>query len=265
MLLALADHAHDDGTKCFPGLRYLAWKTGFKRRQAQRVLRSLEQRGIIVPVANVKGGRGGATEYHIFVEKGVKMTPFQRGEAARHSEPPRASFSTVKSVTEDAPTVFIRYEPGGPRSVGCQGLLERAKDTGAISSPGLGEESSTARKLSPGTDANFRKHLEDGIHRRKVDAAYFDVFRATNDESKAIREALNAATASLFNNRGALELRNIDETEVAELSWVRIQPHIGNLAEIVDFRRRRNSVVAKAVGTVADAALELRAVASMGK
>ena len=38
VLLSLADHAHDDGTRCFPGVPYTAWKCGLTRRQVQRAL-----------------------------------------------------------------------------------------------------------------------------------------------------------------------------------------------------------------------------------
>lgn len=77
VLLALADHAHDDGSRCFPGVRYLAWKTNYSERQIQRALRSLESSGLITPVAFAAGGRGHATEYRINIEKGVKKSPYQ--------------------------------------------------------------------------------------------------------------------------------------------------------------------------------------------
>jgi hypothetical protein len=80
VLLALADHAHDDGSKCFPGVRYLAWKTNYSERQVQRALRSMEAAGLIVAVAFANGGRGHATEYRINIEKGVKKTPYRAAE-----------------------------------------------------------------------------------------------------------------------------------------------------------------------------------------
>jgi hypothetical protein len=68
VLLALADHAHSDGTKCFPSVAHLATKTGYSRRQIQRLLRSLEAKRVIVAVAHSKGGKGWATEYRLHLE-----------------------------------------------------------------------------------------------------------------------------------------------------------------------------------------------------
>lgn len=46
--LALADHAHDDGTEARPGLDSLAVKCTLSRRQVQRVVHSLVAKGILV-------------------------------------------------------------------------------------------------------------------------------------------------------------------------------------------------------------------------
>lgn len=45
--LALADHAHDDGTEARPGMASLAAKTTLSKRQVQRVLKNLVQKGVI--------------------------------------------------------------------------------------------------------------------------------------------------------------------------------------------------------------------------
>ena len=82
VLLALADHAHDDGGKCYPGVRYLAWKSGYSERQIQRLLRRLQHRGVLRAVAHARGGRGIATEYLIETQKGDKLTPFSRFKTA---------------------------------------------------------------------------------------------------------------------------------------------------------------------------------------
>src|SRR5690242_19106225 len=76
VLLALADSAHDDGTRCYPGVDYLAWKTGKNRRTIQRVLRDLEATGVIAAVRHSGGGRGHATEYRIHVSKAPQKPAF---------------------------------------------------------------------------------------------------------------------------------------------------------------------------------------------
>jgi len=65
VLVALADHANDDGTSARPSVGLLAWKIGLSPRQVQRVIGQLEKRGLITAVAHRNGGRGRATEYRI--------------------------------------------------------------------------------------------------------------------------------------------------------------------------------------------------------
>ena len=76
ILLAMADHADDQGEHCYPSVARLAHKTSYSERQIRRSLRALERSEILVPVAYANGGRGFATEYHIHAEKGVKKSPF---------------------------------------------------------------------------------------------------------------------------------------------------------------------------------------------
>lgn len=47
VLMALADHADDDGY-CFPSAAYIAWKTEYSERQIQRILDELEKEKVIL-------------------------------------------------------------------------------------------------------------------------------------------------------------------------------------------------------------------------
>ncbi len=76
VMLALADHAHDDGTHCYPGVPYLAWKTGYTERNVRRILGELEAAEIIEPQEEKRGGAGNVTEYHIHLEKGDKKDEY---------------------------------------------------------------------------------------------------------------------------------------------------------------------------------------------
>lgn len=76
IMLALADHGHDDGSHIRPSVGYLAWKTGYTERQVQTILRRLESKGLIEPVAYATGGRGKATEYQMHIERGAKKAPY---------------------------------------------------------------------------------------------------------------------------------------------------------------------------------------------
>lgn len=85
IMLALADHGHDDGSHIHPSVSYLAWKTGYTDRQVQTILRRLEAKGLIEPVAYATGGRGKATEYQMHIERGVKKSPYvpPKGEVSK--------------------------------------------------------------------------------------------------------------------------------------------------------------------------------------
>ena len=48
VMLALADHAHDDGEGMRPAIDRLAWKTGYARRNIQLILKRLKASGVVV-------------------------------------------------------------------------------------------------------------------------------------------------------------------------------------------------------------------------
>ncbi|MRG98843.1 hypothetical protein GIY21_00890 [Xanthomonas sontii] len=57
LALAIADHAHDDGTHIFPGVERLARKTRQSERTVQYQLRKMEASGWLILVNDGKGGR----------------------------------------------------------------------------------------------------------------------------------------------------------------------------------------------------------------
>ena len=96
VLLAMADHADDDGQNCYPSNAYLAWKTGYSDRQVRRVLRTLESTGIITRVAHEEGGRGLATEYRLNPEKGDKKSAFM-ADKRRTSTTQKGDILSIKA------------------------------------------------------------------------------------------------------------------------------------------------------------------------
>jgi hypothetical protein len=86
MLLAIASHADDTG-RAFPGVAYLAWKTGYSERMVQRHLRTLENSGLITVTRFQQGGRGRATEYHLQLHNAARKPPYQpmpKGDITGH-------------------------------------------------------------------------------------------------------------------------------------------------------------------------------------
>ena len=77
VLIAMADHAKDDGSRCFPSVGYLSWKTNYSIRQVRRILANLEDTGIIIPVAHQNGGRGFATEYQLVLAAVPRKDSYQ--------------------------------------------------------------------------------------------------------------------------------------------------------------------------------------------
>lgn len=75
VLIALADHAEDDGTAVFPSIAYVAWKTGYSDRQITRLIGDLQRLGVLVLVK--KAYRGRANEYRIDLTNAPMKKPFR--------------------------------------------------------------------------------------------------------------------------------------------------------------------------------------------
>ncbi len=68
VLMSLADHAHHDGTKVYPGNGLTAWKTGYSVSQVKRIVRDLvREYGLLEPVS--KGSGTSPAEYRIRLDK----------------------------------------------------------------------------------------------------------------------------------------------------------------------------------------------------
>ncbi|TDR30663.1 helix-turn-helix domain-containing protein [Hydromonas duriensis] len=81
LALALADHAHDDGTHVFPKVETLAEKTRQSVRSVQYQLRLMEASGWLILVNSGKGGRNYTREYRICSDwiKGAEIAPLKKG------------------------------------------------------------------------------------------------------------------------------------------------------------------------------------------
>lgn len=123
LALALADHAHDDGTHIFPSIARLAEKTRQSERSVQYQLRRMEQSGWLVLVNAGIGGRrsgfgeGGRTrQYRINPEwmKGAEIAPFAKG-AKQASEGCKTTHERVQNGVEKGATA-IAPEPRATKS-----------------------------------------------------------------------------------------------------------------------------------------------------
>lgn len=123
LALALADHAHDDGTHIFPSIARLAEKTRQSERSVQYQLRRMEQSGWLLLVNAGIGGRrsgfgeGGRTrQYRINPEwmKGAEIAPFAKG-AKKASEGCKTTQERVQNSVEKGATA-IAPEPRATKS-----------------------------------------------------------------------------------------------------------------------------------------------------
>jgi hypothetical protein len=100
-----------------------------------------------------------------------------------------------------------------------------------------------------------RAHLEAGIFRRKVDAAYFDATRAKMAPDDCIREAVFMASLTMLTNRSA-ELHGLTDKQLSSAAWDRIKSGVPTIHQVHNFEVRRKQVLAVAIRCVTDAAME---------
>lgn len=74
LLLAMADYADDDGRNCYPSYDRLSWKTGYSKRQVQRIIQELCGKGILVVLR--PSTQHQATHYWIRIDKAKDKAPF---------------------------------------------------------------------------------------------------------------------------------------------------------------------------------------------
>ena len=75
VMLALADHAHDDGTGIRPSMARVAWKTGYSERQVKRIVKRLrDERRVLMLVRNAVRGR--PPEYVFVWDNAESKAPF---------------------------------------------------------------------------------------------------------------------------------------------------------------------------------------------
>lgn len=103
LALAIADHAHDDGSSIFPGNERLAQKTMVSERTVIRLMQKFVKIGWLVKLKNGNSGRGIANEYCISPDwiKGDKLSPFISDDKRVTSEAERVTNLTER-VTNDA-------------------------------------------------------------------------------------------------------------------------------------------------------------------
>lgn len=102
VLLAMADHAQDDGSQCFPSMPRLAWKLGVSTRTIIRTVKDLEETGVL----EVERANGRSNEYRIRLDAIPDKEPFNGIHGRpKTSDTAMSPVTTGKPVTSDAKPV----------------------------------------------------------------------------------------------------------------------------------------------------------------
>lgn len=215
LALALADHAHDDGTHIFPSIARLAEKTRQSERSVQYQLRRMEQSGWLVLVNAGIGGRrsgfgeGGRTrQYRINPEwmKGAEIAPFAKG-AKQASEGCKTTQERVQNGVGKGATA-IAPEPRATKSNQEQPShreCEREADPLALTTEQVDRELAGFGSTPTGVDreqlARFVRHRA-AIRRPlsvqgwlQVRQQLLDLIAAGHDPNESLKQTMAAGLA----------------------------------------------------------------------
>jgi hypothetical protein len=147
VLLAMAENANDDGSRCFPSVDLIAWRAGFSRRQVQRIITQLRELEVIEEVA--KANRHRPVEYVIHVDRAPSKPPFKVWREANGrpvDDHPESSGTGAETATRDDTDVTPN---GSPRD-----------DTDVTPKSNLGVTSGVVRGDISDTRGDISDHLE---------------------------------------------------------------------------------------------------------
>lgn len=122
VLIAMGDHADDDGKHCFPSVDKIAWKANYKWRQVVNIMRDMEKAGVITRVANATQRR--PTEYQINFDSVPKKTPFEKWREANG----RGAISQQSQSTDDSHGCNPTTPGMQPRNLGVQSHNENSRE-----------------------------------------------------------------------------------------------------------------------------------------
>lgn len=110
VLLALADHAKEDGSDVYPSVARIEWMTGYGERQVRTLMDELERDGILVLVRQGGYGPQDTNEYRIEAGKLKALRPFR--EWAKSRKRKGAKTATISLQTLQASRVQNLQQKG---------------------------------------------------------------------------------------------------------------------------------------------------------
>ena len=198
-LVALASHAGDDGTRCWPGKALLAAEVGRDARTVQRHLKQLIFWGFISLLSDPKRGRGRRDEYLIQIAKGDASVPLPQNKG-RHGCRKRETPLSEKGGASVAPSLTVknRQEPLG---VSAPTSREPTRPTPAWECPEWFGPLTTLEGYQAKNYSNLAKRIEETAAAFDVDrAAFVAEFAAYWPKGRALWSTWNIPTAVMGNN-----------------------------------------------------------------
>lgn len=256
----LADHDdHRGGRGSFPSMSTVAEEAGLQDREtASRITKRLADFGIIL-TDNPSRGRKPTVyrfnfgvfnrDFRVTVENQPTMIRASRLASSNRdsSPPPTVTQNDDNRDSQITGRVLEGKKEGGMAHAVISGSAERHTAGASTSSRSQVETAiaKTARSIDPSAaiDGGQQAHLEAGIHRKTIAAAYFDATRAKMKPDDCVRAAIYAGALSLVGNR-SVELRGLDHEGLARNSWERIRNSISALHEMRNFDQQSKQVVA---------------------
>jgi hypothetical protein len=236
VLLALADHANDEGY-CHPSVARLARKSALTERNVQLILRNLERRGELVTLCGA--GRGHVNAYWVLPPATVTRLTLE-GKNAKNFHPLQTLEEKVKSTTEKVKTDAQKVKPTSPRTV--KNHQEPSRTTTRL-------EVQTRRQTSLGSKSNTCKpskvHPSSSADRTTLGTANGSSKGSARDAWAAWLTA-NAPPDWLEPEPWARWLGDLDERGLRVTSG-RLEEQLKRLQELFNLGESQTAIVARAI------------------
>jgi hypothetical protein len=238
LLLAMADHARDDGTGCYPSITKLAKKTSLSRRGTQKLIRRLQAAGRIADSGKVSPF--GTIEYTLTLDGGSEPGSPLFPTRGRTGDAGGANLKTRRGERgSPESSLTVLREPVAARGLvlkHIEGLPEKAVQQNLLT------ELATKKQnhLPSWVRGELAEDLYRGIHNRKIAHVFFDArLLKPRDQLEA---CVSVAVTSLVTARVA-RLKVLSADEIERRAVEELLVGLATLASISDFEARRRHTV----------------------
>lgn len=159
VLIALADHAKEDGSDVYPSVARVQWKTGYGERQVREIMASLQGTKILILVRQGGKGAGDTSEYRIDPNAIKALIPFKewckqkkiKDNSSLHFSHPEGAVSADLKGAKTA-DLRVQFSPNkgaetAPESKNNNQELE--KPSGSQRSPAVSDQETEKPKSDP--------------------------------------------------------------------------------------------------------------------